>query len=389
MNSSQGNHRKTSRRGLALGWALSAGMTSLLLMACSGGSGSGSIDPTPAVTDYVNWTNSANGAVVKDWANHDFKVRASDRAVVDANNTVYGGTSVDTSAQLSLNSKIIGKVSLAKSSAGTQIAVFTCTDGSGLVWGTSNGAYTYNCMSSESGSSSGGSGSTSQPSSGTTYVSWSGSANGVTVVDANNAQFEVRASDGAVVYGNSMVLDGAVVNGFSLSIGGTAAGSVSLVDGSGGSKIAAFVCPSGDLLSFTISGNTYTWKCPSAASASSGNGSSGSSSSGSSTSSGGSSGNNTGSVNFTVLSNVCGVSGSDLFNSCTTQIQNTGTLAMSCVVNYYYTYVDSTSSLQNDQVAESTGKVEVGASGSTKFGLSDRNISLRSYTVNCSAWPFN
>ncbi|WP_322032635.1 hypothetical protein [Paraburkholderia sp. J76] len=360
-----------------------------LLAACSGGGNNSNSDPTPAAADYVNWTNSANGTVVKDWANHDFRVRASDRVVVDANNTVYAGAVVDASAQLSLNSKIIGKVSLAKSSSGTQIAVFACTDGSGLVWGNSNGSYSYNCMSSDSGSSSGGAGSTSQPSPGTTYISWSGSANGVTVVDANNAQFEVRASDGTVVFGNSTVLNGAVVNGSSLSIGGNAAGNVTLVDGSGGSKIAAFTCPSGDLLAFSLSGSTYSWKCPSAASTSSGSGSGGNTSSGSSTSSGGSSAGNTGSVNFTVLSNACGVYGGGPYNSCITQIQNTGTVPMSCVVNYYYSYVDSTSALQADQEAESTGRVVVGSTGSTQFGLADRNISLTSYRVSCSAWPFN
>ncbi len=70
------------------------------------------------------------------------------------------------------------------------------------------------------------------------------------------------------------------------------------------------------------------------------------------------------------------------------QIQNTGTVPISCIVNYYYQYPDGTGALASGQSAPSTGYIAVGETGSTSVGLSDRNLSLNSYNVSCSAWPF-
>lgn len=61
-------------------------------------------DPdAPAGPTYVTWTNSANGEVIKDATNENFRVRASNRVVVfDGNGRALGGTYVDTSANLFL-----------------------------------------------------------------------------------------------------------------------------------------------------------------------------------------------------------------------------------------------------------------------------------------------
>jgi hypothetical protein len=369
-----------------------------LSVACGSGGGDGST-PTPTTnSSFVNWTNSANGTVVKDWANQDFQVRSSDRTIVDASNTAYNGAVVDSSAKVSLNGTPIGSVAVTKSSTGTQIAVFTCNDGSGLVWASANGNYSYKCMSASSSSSSSGVGRTvSQTTPNDSYVTFTGSANGAVVVDSNNQQFRIRVSDNAVVDQSNAVLTGATVKNSTLTINGVAVASVSLANGSAGSKIAAFVCPSGDLLSFSISSSSYSWQCPSAngGSSSSGNNSGGSGSSnggssgsGSSSGSGGSNSGNSGSagvVKFNVVDTNC--SG----NTCMTRITNTGAVRMSCTVNYYYSYpngkVGVEAGLDSDQVAEGTGQIGVGQTGSAKLEL-NINFRLDSYSVNCAKWPF-
>lgn len=106
-------------------------------------------DPdAPAGPTYVTWTNSANGEVIKDATNENFRVRASDRVVVfDGNGRALGGTYVDTSANLFLNNTPIGGVYYTTATNGSQITVFRCTNGRALdFYNTAPDQYTYQCV---------------------------------------------------------------------------------------------------------------------------------------------------------------------------------------------------------------------------------------------------
>lgn len=129
-------------RGIVIlaAWASSVGLSG-----CLGGSGG---PDGPGGDSYVSWTNSANGEVIKDATNENFRVRASDRVVVfDGNGRALGGTYVDTSANLFLNNTRIGGVYYTTATNGSQITVFRCTNGRALdFYNTSANQYTYQCV---------------------------------------------------------------------------------------------------------------------------------------------------------------------------------------------------------------------------------------------------
>jgi hypothetical protein len=133
--------------------ALAGLLASVALLAACGGSGDNPPPPplpspsTPAPTAWIAWVGNANGEIIKDLTNDSFKVRASDRVVVFMGNmSELNGTYVDTSANLYINSALIGNVSPATSTAGTEIAVFRCTNGRILdFYNDTPTTYTWNC----------------------------------------------------------------------------------------------------------------------------------------------------------------------------------------------------------------------------------------------------
>jgi hypothetical protein len=114
-----------------------AAVTAALLSSCGGGGeegdvGGGTGQPPPD-TDWITWNGSANGEVVKDRNNEDFRVRASTRVVVfQGGNARLNGTYVDDNARLLINGVHVGSVSYATSTTGSQITVFRCTNGNVL-----------------------------------------------------------------------------------------------------------------------------------------------------------------------------------------------------------------------------------------------------------------
>lgn len=130
----------------ALGsYRLAAALTS------TGGGGGGS--------NYITWTGSANDTVILDAANNQFAVDASTGAVVAlATTTTLTGLTVDSSANLLLNSSIIGGVYSAQSTSGSSIVVFNCSDGSGMTISVTT-IYTYSCDGGGGGGDGGGGGS--------------------------------------------------------------------------------------------------------------------------------------------------------------------------------------------------------------------------------------
>ena len=107
-----------------------------------------------------------------------------------------------------------------------------------------------------------GGGSGDSASSGSSYVSWNGSANGDVVVDRNNDRFRVRASDGGVEVLSGSAMNGLRVRNAVIELNNVPIGTISLVKSTTGSDIAAFVCNSGALadIAFTAN-NQYSVDC--------------------------------------------------------------------------------------------------------------------------------
>ncbi|AQV98502.1 hypothetical protein BJN34_32010 [Cupriavidus necator] len=346
--------RQTTYR--AATWATAA-LTASLLMACGGGDNtdpSSTQAPAPSPgsqqqqTAFINWTNSANGEVVKDFANQNFKVQAIDGTVVDATGTKLNTAIVNTTTgALTVNGQAAGKIAPAESESGTQIAAFFCTDGSGLVWSidASTRKYSFSCMSSVNGQTSvaSGSGTTTKASGTQSFITWTGSVNGDVVLDASSDQFKVR-TDGALLLQGTTVLNGAMVqaNGGALTINGDAVGAVKLQPGSSGGQVAVLVCTSGGRMDISTNGATYTYSCPT-----------------SSPSSG--SGGSVPEVRSSFSDVVCNGT------QCVTNVTNTGTAKILCTVDWHYQFVQDLK-LQNGQTTTSA-VISPGSTRQMEFDL--------------------
>jgi hypothetical protein len=199
-----------------------------------------SITCTILPTVYATWSNSANGTTIKDAANYNFAVNTSTRAVVElVSNAVLTGLTVDTAATVLYNGTAIGSVTLATSTTGSPIAVFTCSNGSAMTITVTTG-WSYSC------SVGGGGG-------GSNYVTWINSANGTTIKDGANNNFAVDASTRAVVMlANNTTLTGLTVNtAATVLYNGTVIGSVTLAASTTGSQIAVFTCSNGSTMTIT------------------------------------------------------------------------------------------------------------------------------------------
>lgn len=104
-----------------------AGVALSLLFGCGGG-GSSSADGS-SQPNYVTWSNSANGTIIKDAQNNDFSVDASTGAVVAlANNTTLNGLKVvATTGNVVDNGVVIAAITLELSTTGSKIATFACS----------------------------------------------------------------------------------------------------------------------------------------------------------------------------------------------------------------------------------------------------------------------
>lgn len=244
---------------------------SLVLVACGGGgSGSGS------GPNYVTWTNNANGTVIKDGANNNFSVDTSTRNVVAlASNTTLTGLTVDNNGNVIDNGTTIATVDLIYSTSGTKIEKFDCSGPApqygAMTISVTGSVWSYTCASNTGSSSSSGSNSSSA-----NYTSWTGSANGTTIMDAASNQFAVYASTRDVIaLTPNTILTGLTVNtSAQVLYNGSVIGTVSPVTSTSGSSITEFYCSAGSPMTITV-GSTWSTSCG-------GSGSTSSSSSGSS-----------------------------------------------------------------------------------------------------------
>lgn len=251
------------------------GLTTLLLTGCGGGGGGGG----GGGPNYVTWTDNANGTVIKDGANNNFSVNASTRAVVSlASHATLGGLTVDNNGNVIDNGTTVAAVVLNYSSSGSKISEFACSGpapqfGAMTISETSAG-WSYTCASNSGSSNSSGSSSGS-----TSYTSWTGSANGTTIMDAASHQFGVNSSTSAVVaLASNTILTGLTVNSSAQVLyNGSLIGSVSLASSMSGSQIAEFFCSDGNPMTITVSSSWSTSCGGSGTTSGSSSGSSGSS----------------------------------------------------------------------------------------------------------------
>ncbi len=95
------------------------------------------------------------------------------------------------------------------------------------------------------------------------YVSWSGSANTVVILDWNNERFAVRNDSRAVAfYDNDTVLTGLSVNSSAdVFSGATRIGSVTYTTATNGARIVDFTCLDGREMDIIMSGGSWTYRC--------------------------------------------------------------------------------------------------------------------------------
>lgn len=291
----------------------------LCLAACGGGSDSVGDPVAPTGTTgptFVTWNNSANGTVIKDGNNADFAVDASNGQLLSlASKTRLNGISVDSSAHLIVGGVAIGAVATATSTAGTQIATLTCTDGSPMNIGETSDSWFYTCGNMPGTQSPGTGGGMGGAASGTSYVQWTGNTNGSTVLDKDNGHYAIDTTTHEVVsLATNTKLLGTSMDGATLSVNGSAVASVTLVNGSTGTQVAVFQCANGQILDVTEGTGGWSYSC----------GASGSGA-GAGAGSGGGSSSSSDSVNATQCLSVSrAVNGSlQVFNGCAMNVEMT------------------------------------------------------------------
>lgn len=113
----------------------------LSLAACGGGD-----DEADPASTYASWTNNANGEILKDADNEDFKVRLDNRALVHwASNTRLNGMTVDSAGNIFDAGIAVGYVANATSTAGSNIGVLRCLNARDMNLVVSGSSYSYSC----------------------------------------------------------------------------------------------------------------------------------------------------------------------------------------------------------------------------------------------------
>lgn len=183
-----------------------------------------------------------------------------------------------------LNSRIVYS---AASSGTYRLAVSGYSGGNGTYLLTGGYSGTGGSGSTGGGSTSGGS--SSGGSSG--YITWTGSVNGTIIKDANNENYQVRATDRVVIDPSNSALTGLTVNSSAQVLrNGANIGYVgSLPSSSGSGNVAVFFCSNGNRLDISTTSTSWDHSCGSTSGGGTGGGSTGGGAVGGGGSSGGSS----------------------------------------------------------------------------------------------------
>ncbi len=108
-----------------------------------------------------------------------------------------------------------------------------------------------------------GGGEDGQPEPDSTYVSWSGSANDVVILDWNNERFAVRRDNRNVAFYNTdTVLNNLTVNSSAdVYWGSTRIGSVTYTTAVSGARIVDFTCLDGREMDITVTSGSWSYRC--------------------------------------------------------------------------------------------------------------------------------
>jgi len=175
----------------------------------------------------------------------------------------------------SLNSRITYRAT----TTGTYYLVVSDFDSVGGSYRLSASAGTSSGSGGNSGSGNNGN---SGNNSGSGYITWTGSINGTVVKDANNENYQVRASDRVVVDPSGATLNELTVNSSANVVrSGTIVGYVgSLPASSGTGNVAVFFCSNGGQMDITTTATTWDHSCGAADSGSNSGGNNGGNSNG-------------------------------------------------------------------------------------------------------------
>lgn len=194
-----GSYRISASAGTSSGNGSNSGSGSSGGSGGSGGSG------------YITWTGSINGTIVKDADSENYQVRASDRVVVDPSGATLNELSVDSSANVVRSGQVVGYVGSLPASAGTgNVAVFFCSNGglmnittTATTWDHSCGTANNGSSGSNNGNSNNGGNSNGSGNVPRTFYTWTGSANGESVLDATNESFRFYDDNGCIYSDNT------------------------------------------------------------------------------------------------------------------------------------------------------------------------------------------
>jgi hypothetical protein len=114
--------------------------TTLGLAACGGE------DDPQTSSDYASWNNNANGEILKDATNEDFKVRLDNRALVHWSSvTRLNGMTVDANGNIFDAGIAVGYVANATSASGSNIGVLRCLNARDMNLVVAGSSYSYSC----------------------------------------------------------------------------------------------------------------------------------------------------------------------------------------------------------------------------------------------------
>lgn len=180
-------------------------------MASSGGGNSGSGNSgNNGGSGYITWTGSINGTLVKDGDNESYQVRASDRVVVDPSGAALTELSVNSSANVVRSGAVVGYVGMLPSSSGTGNVASFCSNGGRMDITTTATTWDHSCGTADTGSNGGNNnggnsngGSNGGGSVTRNFYTWTGSANGESVLDATNESFRFYDDNGCIYSDNT------------------------------------------------------------------------------------------------------------------------------------------------------------------------------------------
>jgi len=233
-----------------------------------GGGGGGGSTPPPPANRYVTWSGNDFAESLRDAEGDWYVVHAdtrqigftgsSDTGPQNLNNPAwYANTRIGTDARIVVDGVAVGSVASGPNPAGLTVFYFRCDDGSQMSMGATNGRAIHGCPVAGGGGGGTGGGGGSPYS----FITITGSDNGVCILDNSNDCFAIDANTRrvsflgrsgtvnvldttqvpAATYGNAQaVYSGGVIDG--LALDGRPVATVRYVRLINGGRGAAFIC---------------------------------------------------------------------------------------------------------------------------------------------------